>query len=79
MKRRHTYYVNAQHTGYRPTASRGDFLSAEERASDDYRRITLREARRMAKQCFDDRPGGAGDAWANAAGAAILECAGVAG
>lgn len=71
--RRNTYYVNAEHTGRAPTAYYGDMI---DRDSNDFVRITLAEARRMRNQAFDKRPGGAGDAWANAAGRAVCKLAG---
>lgn len=75
MKTRTIYYVNSEHTGRRPICYTN--LDAEERACRDYERITLKQAREMAVQRFDTRPGGAGDYWANCAGRAVLKEAGI--
>ena len=74
---RHTYYVPAEHTGRKPNAVYGSDLSFEQKQGDDWLRITLPLARAMAAQRYDKRPGGAADAWPNAAGKAVLRLAGL--
>ena len=73
---RETYYVNAEHTGRAVRAHYGSQLTDEQKRSEDYVRVTITEARRMRKQCTDQRAGGAGDHWANLAGRAVGNLAG---